>query len=60
MMINEFIMLHDINNNMIYFNLANITRFYKTSDFTTIITSDLDYDSVKESPEEILKIIRGK
>lgn len=60
MMTNEFIMLHDINNNMIYFNLANITRFYKTSDFTTIITSDLDYDSVKESPEEILKIIRGK
>lgn len=56
---NEFIVLHDISDNLVYFNISNVIRFYKAGDFTTIVTRE-DFDSVKESPDEILEIIRGE
>ena len=55
---NEFIVLHDIDDNTICLNLAHIIEFYHFDGCVRVVTT-IDYECVKESFEEIIEIIRG-
>ena len=55
---NEFIVLHNMDGDMICLNLAHIIEFYYFDGCVRVVTT-IDYECVKESFDEIIKIIRG-
>lgn len=53
----KFIILHTPNDKEITVNVNNITEFYLMTDFANVCLSSGKSEAVKESPEEILRLI---